>query len=92
METSRLDGSLRSQAERSTTFAALKCKKQQDVTCTNLKNLNSVQINTASVASPRVQPARSSTGVLAQSGREKVLFTERPSYTFYLLIIKLQFN
>lgn len=37
METSQLDGSLRSQAERSTTFAALKCKKRQDVTCTNVK-------------------------------------------------------
>lgn len=46
----------------------------------------------ALVASLRAQPARSTTGVLAQPGREKVLFTERHSYTFYLLIIKLQFN
>lgn len=38
METSRLEGSLCLQAEHLTTFAAVKCKKRQDVTCTNLKS------------------------------------------------------
>lgn len=51
------------------TFDHIRCLKMQETTRCHLhkfKNLNSVQINTASVASPRAQPARSSTGVLAQ--------------------------